>query len=128
MIVDKPQDNSVEDSLFNWQILKDNLIDSTVIKSIIRDFVADCAEKIATIESAYQGQDWPEVRKLSHTLKGACATMAATGMLAKAQQMDQAAHDREPLSFRAQLEELRGLHQEAQSLVENNQWPEILND
>ena len=118
--------NPGSETLFNWQLLKDNLIDSNTIKSIIKDFVMDCVEKLALIESALENQQWDQVYQLTHTLKGACATMAAAPMLSAAQHLEEAARQQDDQTCQTCLQQFHLLQEQAQSLVTNNHWPAVL--
>lgn len=121
-------DNHINDPIFDWHMLKENLIDPVTIKAIIRDFAQDCTNKIASIDSAAQQKQWPLVCQQIHTLKGACATMTAQAMLRIVEALESLAHQQAGAPFATELVRLKSEHQRIQELVASENWPTLLQD
>lgn len=55
-----------------------------IFERVLRQFASQFRQGIAGLPAALSASDWPQVRRLLHSLRGACGAIGATGLLARA--------------------------------------------
>ena len=63
--------------------------DEDAIREMVELFFSYTPQLVADVRSAVQAEDWPLLTKLSHTLKGGCATFGADRITDIAKEMEQ---------------------------------------
>jgi len=77
--------------------------------SMLRKFIAGQASAPAGILGALEGEDWTTAERIAHTLKGVSGNIGATDLQARAEVLETAIRERQPLlGIRALLHGLEG--------------------
>lgn len=63
------------------------------LRELIAEFVAELPERFAALEKAAAGQDWQEVRRLAHQLKGSGGSYGFPEITAAAAKVEDAARE-----------------------------------
>lgn len=81
--------------------------------TLVKEFVAETADKVATIGAAVADEDFDEAQRLSHSLKSGAGTFGAVALQKCAERLEMASADRA-------IDELRSLHAELIPLAERS--------
>lgn len=83
---------------FDLHRVLEMLDDEALFRELAQMFISDAAASRDSLAAAVAGENWPEVERQAHTLKGLFATFAADAAEQSAQQVEEAAkagqHDR----------------------------------
>jgi CheY-like chemotaxis protein/HPt (histidine-containing phosphotransfer) domain-containing protein len=85
--------------------------DDEVIRGIVEEFLETLETKLTEMESAWHQEDFENLGRLAHWLKGAGGTVGLRCFTEPAKSLEERAKERNPLEAKATLEELRCLKQ-----------------
>jgi HPt (histidine-containing phosphotransfer) domain-containing protein len=69
------------------------LMDDPELRELLREFVAELPQRFAALEKAAAVQDWQEVRRLAHQLKGSGGSYGFPAITAAAAEVEEATRE-----------------------------------
>lgn len=91
--------------------------DTALIERVLAKFGAQCAAAVSQLQADVAAGKEAEVRQLAHRLKGAAANLAAEGVRAAAETLEQQAREADVRLWEAASEALRGELERCQALI-----------
>ena len=90
----------------DWQLLMERIGSQELVDEIVPIFMKDNTERMKMLSQAVEKNDEREIKFYAHSIKGAAATIGATGISEIARQLEAAVRDLDNSKYKSMFEEL----------------------
>jgi len=90
----------------DWQLLMERISSQELVDEIVPIFMKDNTERMKMLSQAVEKNDEREIKFYAHSIKGAAATIGATGISEIARQLEAAVRDLDNSKYKSMFQEL----------------------